>query len=94
MDSQVLAISTDFIPTLSHWAGELKTEFPLMSDHDRKVSELYGVLITQMGIANRATFVIDMDGKIAMIEEGSAALDPAGADTACSRLQHKAPAPH
>jgi len=33
--------------------------------------------------------VIDMDGKIAYIEEGSAAIDPSGADTACSRLAHQ-----
>lgn len=85
----MLAISTDFIATLAHWQKELNAEFPLVSDHDRKLSELYAVLIPQMGIANRTTFVIDMEGKIAMIEEGSAALDPAGADTACSRLKHK-----
>lgn len=85
----MLAISTDFIATLAHWQKELNAEFPLVSDHDRKLSELYSVLIPQMGIANRTTFVIDMDGKIAMIEEGSAAIDPTGADTACSRLQHK-----
>lgn len=89
MDTQVLAISTDAAPTLAHWSKELGAEFPLVSDHDRKVSELYGVLIPQMGFANRTTFVVDMEGKIAMIEEGTAALDPTGASTACSRLQHK-----
>jgi peroxiredoxin len=88
-DTQVLAISTDFIATLAHWSKELNAEFPLVSDHDRKLSELYSVLIPQMGIANRTTFVVDMEGKIAMIEEGSAALDPTGADAACSRLKHK-----
>ena len=55
----------------------------------RKVSEEYGVLITQMGVANRATFVIDKNGKIANIEEGSVAIDTAGADAACSRLAHQ-----
>jgi alkyl hydroperoxide reductase subunit AhpC len=55
----------------------------------RKVSELYGVLIPQMGIANRVTFVIDKDGKILNIDEGAAALDPTGAETACSRAKHK-----
>jgi peroxiredoxin len=55
----------------------------------RKVSEQYGVLITQMGVSNRATFVIDKDGKIANIEEGKDAVDPSGADQACSRLAHK-----
>jgi peroxiredoxin len=82
-------MSTDAAPTLSHWAKELGAEFPLLSDHDRKISALYGILIPDLGYANRATFVIDMEGKIAYIEEGSAAIDPTGADTACSRLSHK-----
>jgi peroxiredoxin len=85
----VLAISTDAAPTLAHWAKELGAEFPLLSDHDRKISELYGVLIPQAGMANRTTFVIDMEGKIAYIEEGNTAIDVTGADTACSRLAHQ-----
>jgi alkyl hydroperoxide reductase subunit AhpC len=55
----------------------------------RNVSEDYGILIKNLGVANRATFVVDKDGKIASIEEGKVAIDPAGADTACSRLAHK-----
>lgn len=89
MDSQVLAISTDFIATLSHWSKELNAEFPMLSDHDRKVSELYGVLNPQMGIANRTTFIIDKEGKIAQIDESKDAIDPTKAETACSRLSHK-----
>lgn len=89
MGVEVLAISTDFTPTLAHWKKELNADFTMLSDHMRKVSELYGVLIPSMGVANRATFVIDVDGKITNIEEGSAALDPTGASTACSRLGHK-----
>jgi hypothetical protein len=42
-----------------------------------------------VGIANRATFVVDTEGKIQHIEEGSGAIDPTGAETACSRLHHK-----
>lgn len=84
-----MGISTDFIATLSHWAKELNVAYPLLSDHMRKVSEEYGVLIPDMGLSNRATFVIDKEGKIAYIEEGSSAIDPTGADTACSRLAHK-----
>jgi hypothetical protein len=38
--------------------------------------------------ANRATFVIDKQGRIQHIEEGGTALDPTGAETACSRLHH------
>ena len=75
MDVQVLAISTDFTPSLGRFKKDLNADYPLLSDHMRKVSELYGVLIPQMGIANRTTFVVDMDGKIVSIEEGKAALD-------------------
>ena len=73
---------------LAHWAKELSLEFPLLSDHDHKISEAYGVLLPN-GFANRATFVVDMDGKIAYIEEGQTAIDNTGADEACSRLAHK-----
>jgi peroxiredoxin len=89
MDVQVLAISTDFTPTLAHWKKELNAAFPMLSDHMRKVSEEYGVLIPQVGVANRATFVVGTDGKIVSIEEGNSAIDPTGAETACSRAAHK-----
>lgn len=89
MDVQVLAVSTDFTPSLKEFKNKLNADYPLLSDHMRKVSELYGVLIPQMGIANRSTFVIDTDGKIVSIEEGSSALDPTGAETACSRIKKK-----
>jgi peroxiredoxin len=82
-------MSTDAAPTLQHWAKELGAEFPLLSDHDRKITALYGVLIPEAGVANRTTFVIDMEGKIAYIEEGNSAIDVSGAETACSRLSHK-----
>ena len=85
-----MAISTDFGPTLAHWKKELNATFPMLSDHMRKVSELYGVLIPQVGVANRTTFVVDLAGKIVYIEEGNTAIDPSGAETACSRAGHKA----
>ena len=55
----------------------------------RKVSTSYGVLVPERGIANRSTFVIDTEGKIQHIEEGTAAMDPTGAVTACSRIKKK-----
>jgi len=84
-----LAISTDFTATLAHWKKELGASYPFLSDHMRKVSEQYGVLIANLGLANRATFVVDKDGKIVSIQEGRDAIDPTGADEACSRLAHK-----
>ena len=84
-----MAVSTDSTFVLAHWKKELNADYLMLSDHMRKVSEQYGVLITQVGMSNRATFVVDMDGKIASIEEGSSAVDPTGAVTSCSRLSHK-----
>lgn len=64
---------------------------PFLSDFvDRKVSKDYGVLIERAGVANRATFIVDKDGKITYIEEGNSAIDPTGASEACSRSAHKA----
>lgn len=88
-DAKVFGISTDNLPTLRHWAEEhLKTSFPLLSDFQRKTATSYGILMPS-GVANRATFVIDVDGKIQHIEEGSAAIDPTGALTACTRVRKK-----
>jgi peroxiredoxin len=72
---------------LAHWSKELNAEFPMLSDYKREVMKEYGVLGPSY-LANRTTFVIDTEGKIVSIEEGSSAIDPTGAVTACSRLKH------
>jgi len=60
--------------------------YSLLSDFaKRQASKDYGVLMEEHGIASRATFVIDKEGRIQHIEEGGGAIDPAGALTACSR---------
>jgi peroxiredoxin len=90
MDVKVFGISTDNTFSQGEFAKKISTEVPMLSDFkDRAVSKLYGVLIEQAGMANRATFVIDKDGKILHIEEGNGAIDPTGAETACSRSAHK-----
>jgi peroxiredoxin len=89
-DTKIFGISTDNTFSLKEFAAKVNASFPLLSDFaKRQVSEAYGVLIPQAGVANRATFVIDKEGKIIHIEEGSVAIDPSGAETACSRLAHK-----
>ena len=86
-DTQVLGISVDSVPANAHWAQELGVTFPLLSDFMRTVSAEYGIYNAANGFANRATFVIDKEGKIQHIEEGKSAIDPTGAETACSRLK-------
>jgi len=88
-ESQILAISADNIPSLRKFAEETKATFPMLSDFkDRNVLKEYGVLAAS-GVANRATFIVGKDGKIASIIEGSAAIDVNNAATECDRLAHK-----
>jgi peroxiredoxin len=88
--AKVFAISTDTTFSQKKFQEEVKATFPFLSDFaKREVSRAYGVLIESAGLANRATFVIDAEGKIASIEEGNTAIDPTGAITACSRAAHK-----
>jgi len=86
-DTEVFGVSVDSNPANQHWAQELGLTFPLLSDFMRKVSADYGILNVERGIANRTTFVVDKEGKIAFVEEGKTAVDPAGALQACSRLK-------
>ena len=91
-DTKVFGISTDNSPSQKEFAAKNGVTFPLLSDFaKRQVATAYGVLITDLGMANRATFVVNKEGKIAYIQEGNSAIDPSGADTACSRLAHKDP---
>jgi peroxiredoxin len=89
-ETQVFGISTDNVPSQKEFADKNKLTFPLLSDFaKRRVATDYGVLFADHGFANRATFVIDKEGRIQYIEEGNTAIDPTGAETACSRLHHK-----
>ncbi len=85
---QVLGIGTDDLDALKRWAVELKLTFPLLSDSDGKVAQAYGVLMETRKLAFRATFLVDLDGRIQYVERGGSAIDPTGALTACS--QHSA----
>jgi peroxiredoxin len=92
--TKVFGISEDNIPSQSEFAKQLHLQFPLLSDFaKREVAREYGVLVPERGYANRATFVVDREGKIAHIEEGTSALDPTGAETACSRMAHRGERP-
>jgi peroxiredoxin len=88
--TKVFGISGDNTPSQKEFAKQLNVGFPILSDFaQRKVMADYGVLLPNLGMANRTTFVIDVDGKIVHIEEGNGAIDPSGAEMACSRLAHK-----
>ena len=86
MDVKVFGASVDSQATLAHWAKELGATFPLLSDQMRGTALKYGVLLPA-GFCSRTTFIIDADGKIVEIIEGSAALDAAGSELACQRIK-------
>jgi peroxiredoxin len=89
VETQVFGISTDNTPSQKAFAEKLNLTFPLLSDFTkRQVAADYGVLIAERGFANRATFVIDKEGRIQHIEEGNGAIDPTGAETTCARIHH------
>ncbi len=91
-DTEVLGISIDSPFANAEFANKIGVTFPLLSDMTRKVSKEYGILNEQLQFANRTTFVVDKEGKIAYIEEGGSAVDPTGAVTICTGLKHKAAA--
>lgn len=86
-DSVVFGISMDDLETNTRFAKELELEFALLSDTSGEAAKAYGVHMPERNMASRATFVIDKQGKITHVEEGSGAVDIAGAASACSRLK-------
>ena len=70
--AQVYGVSVDTFFTLKAFQDQQKLNFPLLSDFNKQVIRDYGVFNEDMiglkGIAKRATFVIDKDGKITHAE--------------------------
>jgi peroxiredoxin Q/BCP len=62
----MLGVSVDDIETQKRFKEKLGLPFELLSDSDREVSKAFGVL-GFMGKAQRKTFIIDPDGKIAYV---------------------------
>lgn len=72
-DVVVLGVSRDSIESHGKFAEKYALPFTLLSDPDHKVMETYGVWVektnfgkTSMGV-QRATFLIDKEGKIAKV---------------------------
>jgi peroxiredoxin len=83
----IFGLSVDSIWANMAFAKQLGAEFPILSDFKKEVAKTYGILDEANGVARRTTFVVDTEGIVQHIDQGSAALDPAGAVGACSRLK-------
>lgn len=72
-DTVILGISTDSIQSHEKFTNKFELPFPLLADEDHAIAEKYGVWVEKnmygkksWGI-QRATFLIDKDGKLAAI---------------------------
>src|SRR5258707_575003 len=80
-DAQVLGVSMDNLETQTKFAESLTLPFPLLADPEGVAAKAYGVA-NPAGYANRVTFVIGKDGKVAKVIEGKDAIDPSAAELA------------
>ena len=71
------------------FAEKIAVKFPLLSDWKRQTTKDYGLYNEESGYGNRATFVVDKEGKIQHVEVGRTAVDPTGAYQVCDLLQKK-----
>lgn len=72
LGTEIFGISIDSVHSHIAWAKELGgLAFPLLSDINKRVSHQYGVLNETAGTAERATFIIDPEGKIRWINLSS-----------------------
>lgn len=79
----------DSVPANRRFAQDLGVTFPLLSDFKRDVSKNYGILNDERGWARRTTYVVDREGVVRHIEQGSSAIDPSGALTMCEYVRPK-----
>ena len=69
--------------TQKKFKAELKAPFIFIADPKGEIVKKYDVKMPVVSVANRVTFVIGQDGKVAEIQKGSDAIDPSGAIVAC-----------
>lgn len=87
---ELIAISVDSKAALRSFADAKGYDFTFLADFwpHGAVSKEYGVFLDRKGFANRATFVIDLDGRIraSIITEPGTARDISEYRTALDRL--------
>jgi len=65
--TEVVGVSVDSVESHKKFAQKNSLNFPLVSDHNKQISRTYGVLSEDDSQAERTTFIIDKEGKIAKI---------------------------
>jgi peroxiredoxin Q/BCP len=69
LEAAVFAASVDDAATNKKFAESLGLDFPILSDPTKATAKAYGVLNAEKGVANRWTFYIGKDGRIAHIDQ-------------------------
>src|SRR5215204_822599 len=90
LNVQPLGISVDSLYSLSRYKTEQNLNFPLLSDFNKEVSEIYGCLYDTFsygmkGVSKRAAFIIDKKGMVQYAE----VLDNAGMQPNFEEIQVK-----
>ncbi|MCY0849506.1 peroxiredoxin [Sulfuracidifex metallicus] len=63
-NAEVIGVSVDSISTQKKFAEKYGNKFPVVSDKEKRICEVYGVLNEKGTSAQRITFIIDEKGKI------------------------------
>ncbi|MBI4063571.1 MAG: peroxiredoxin [Elusimicrobia bacterium] len=66
--AEVLGISVDSTWTLKAWAKQLNFKHKLLSDFSREVSKKYGLFLADKNISQRATVIVDKQGKVTWVK--------------------------
>ncbi len=66
-NAEIIGVSVDSVSTQKRFAEKYGASFPLVSDKEKKISTLYGVLNEKGTSAQRVTFVIDENGKVVAV---------------------------
>ena len=66
LGAEVIAVSTDSVYSHKAWTehGLGQVKFPMIGDTNHNISEGFGVLLPEKGVALRGTFIIDPEGKV------------------------------
>jgi mycoredoxin-dependent peroxiredoxin len=88
-NAAVFGVSVDSTWANKAFREQVGVDFPILSDTKRDYVRQLGILDEGSGFARRTTFVIDANGILQHIDQGSDAIDPTGAVGACSLLKKK-----
>jgi len=65
--TEVVGVSVDSLESHKQFAEKHNLNFPLVSDHEKRISQTYGALSDDGSQAERMTFIIDRQGRIASV---------------------------